>query len=390
MTTTKTLTNKIIILGNGFDISHGLKTTFENFMINYLTKLINQFVNSEIKRDQDLMNYYDLESPFMKLQSVKWRDGDPTKNNVIVSEMILKNSFNHLRDFDNFFKNTTIFFRYTPSIFLQSLIKFDKENGWLDFELCYYDLLIDLTKKNDIVGVRGLNKQMFEIKKELIHYLGHINRDIDLLHKMNSQNFFDFKEEYYSSFDIEDLDENQNVLFLNFNYTNTLRIYNFSRIINISFINIHGELKDNIEDVILGYGNEDHIEYQLLERKNNIEYLKNIKSIYYLRKPYYNRLKSFLDSGDYEVKIIGHSCSLSDKVLLNQIFENKSCKKIELHHFTKKEVNSFFNDSINLSKNFNHKLNLRNIVKNFNKYLIIPQSPFDKFDMIKELYVSGG
>lgn len=381
--------NKIIILGNGFDISHGLKTSFNNFMLNYLKKTLHNLLNSEIQRDSDGLFYYYLKTPLLTLHSIKWNQFDPNINSDSVKSKINSLNTEQLKYFDSYFNDKDIFYRYTPSDFFKSLILFHRINGWLDFELCYYDLLLDLTKKDDIGGVRNLNNQMLEIKRELITYLKHVNEDLKTLSYNTSGLFNDFKRSYYDSFGLDVFKTNQKVLFLNFNYTNTIGIYKFRKPNNVRIINIHGELEDNLDDIILGYGNEDQVEYPLLERKNNTDYLRNIKSIYYLRKPYYNLLKSFLDSGKYEVKIIGHSCGLSDKILLNQIFENNSCLKIELHHFNINEENSFFDNSINLSKNFNHKLNFRNIVEHFNENLTIPQSPLKEFNTIQESYISG-
>ncbi len=36
--------NRIIIIGNGFDLAHGLKTSFYDFLSDYLTKVFNEIL----------------------------------------------------------------------------------------------------------------------------------------------------------------------------------------------------------------------------------------------------------------------------------------------------------------------------------------------------------
>lgn len=38
--------NKLVIIGNGFDLAHGLKTRYSDFLNNVLTELFNEYSNS--------------------------------------------------------------------------------------------------------------------------------------------------------------------------------------------------------------------------------------------------------------------------------------------------------------------------------------------------------
>jgi len=39
--------NRLIIIGNGFDIAHGLKSTFSDFISDYCFNAIHQFLNKK-------------------------------------------------------------------------------------------------------------------------------------------------------------------------------------------------------------------------------------------------------------------------------------------------------------------------------------------------------
>ena len=43
--------NRLIIIGNGFDLAHGLKTSSSDFLLNYLTDSLNNFFKTGIHDD---------------------------------------------------------------------------------------------------------------------------------------------------------------------------------------------------------------------------------------------------------------------------------------------------------------------------------------------------
>ena len=81
---------------------------------------------------------------------------------------------------------------------------------------------------------------------------------------------------------------------------------------------------------IFGFGDELDKRYLEFEDERNNELFKHIKSFEYLKNKNYYRLIRFLESDDYQVQIYGHSCGLSDRTMLNNIFENENCKSNHL------------------------------------------------------------
>jgi hypothetical protein len=117
-------------------------------------------------------------------------------------------------------------------------------------------------------------------------------------------------------------------LFLNFNYTDTISyLVQKSDIYSIS-MSIHGNIKKP-NDIIFGFGDENTNEYREIENSEDV-FLENIKSFKYLKNNNYDKLMGFIDSDHYEVYLLGHSCSVTDRVLLKKIFESPNCITIKI------------------------------------------------------------
>jgi hypothetical protein len=59
------------------------------------------------------------------------------------------------------------------------------------------------------------------------------------------------------------------------------------------------------------------------------EYLRYIKSVLYTRSPSYREVIDFADADKFDIIIYGHSCSNTDRTLLNTLFEHKNCVSIQ-------------------------------------------------------------
>ncbi|MCB0400765.1 MAG: hypothetical protein KDD41_01660, partial [Flavobacteriales bacterium] len=128
-------------------------------------------------------------------------------------------------------------------------------------------------------------------------------------------------------------------------------------------INIHGSIKYK-ENLIFGYGDDTHPKYKEIELINDNNVLSKMKSFKYPTSQNYNQgLIDFIESGLFDVIVVGHSLGISDRVLLKTIFENANCKMITLLHREGKE-----NDPmkwIPLSRHFDNKELMRRKIKPF-------------------------
>jgi hypothetical protein len=167
-------------------------------------------------------------------------------------------------------------------------------------------------------------------------------------------------------------------LLLNFNYTDTVRKlfgkpaedydyedYDCDERPIYDIINIHGELNSKENPIIFGHGDELDEDYRAIERMQDKCFLENIKSIRYNDTINYRRLLGFLYSNPYQVVILGHSCGNFDRTLLNTIFENENCISIKPFYWDKgNNENNYTELMMNISRNFNNKQNMRDIVVN--------------------------
>ncbi|MFT5884850.1 MAG: putative house-cleaning noncanonical NTP pyrophosphatase (MazG superfamily) [Arcticibacterium sp.] len=356
MKTEFTSNNKLIIIGNGFDLAHGLKTSYFHFILNYFNKAIekkkdgNHFhsFNDELF---EISNLYEADEikPFQNLASVReWLKINETKVKV-------KNSF------------------------FQKMINSERSN-WVDIESLFYEEIKRIYEmvENDGVAydthiytkkdihqkfVKKLNHEFEEIKTHLVDYLNTIETGVTSINAIEScliQIWKAVMNEYNKGL-------SKPVHVLNFNYTNTF--FNYSHDQEWLDVNhIHGSLKNQNNPLIFGYGDEKDSYFKKIERLNINAYLNYFKSFGYFRTGNYQKLLNFIEERKFDVLIWGHSCGLSDSVMLKSIFENKNCEKI--HAFYHKwgngeNENDFKSKTMDISRHFDNKELLRATLCNF-------------------------
>lgn len=176
------------------------------------------------------------------------------------------------------------------------------------------------------------------------------------------------------------IDENppENVYFLNFNYTNSLqKILSYpqrKRKITTFHNHIHGEVNNEYNPIIFGFGDEYDESYKEIEKKKDNQFFEHIKSFKYLNTPNYHNLLRFLEADNFQVFIYGHSCGLSDKTMLKQIFEHENCKSIKIFYYKNKEGRDDFEQkTMEISRHFDNKGLMRKLIINKDFSEAIPQ-----------------
>jgi hypothetical protein len=348
--------NRLILIGNGFDLAHSLKTSYKNFLSNYWENIINSIINN--KQNARYGEFNNEQVTISERMPVNHKIGNILEH--------IRQNISHIGFKNNFLK------QLTTKQFLEN---------WVDIEFEYFENLKIIKTKPELLI--KLNSEMKEIKYLLINYLKQI--DIE-----EANNNFKLKRNIgnliYEDFSKQDLTDEvlkyefslhpNEILFLNFNYTNTESIYDepskfLKRETNnekfkISTIHIHGTLKNALDNpIIFGYGDEIDEEYKELEKLNNTMCLDFIKSIAYLDSPNYKKLIRFIDNDYYQILIMGHSCGVSDRTLLNTIFEHKNCCSIKPYYYQIDENNDNYSDLIkNITRNFHNKAIMRERVVN--------------------------
>ena len=339
--------NKLVIIGNGFDLAHGLKTSYKDFVLWYLNE---KFKNKSNHKEDDLIS---------------------------ISTEYVFDEFKSLKDF---FNKIGHHFRidYKDEFFSKILNLLKRTDfNWVDIEKEYFEQVLNMinpflksgTEREinnlNISNLIKLNSSLDIIKKELATYLETIYSNV-----INNSIQITLKK-------IIDKDNtpNQEIMYLNFNYTSTIELYNslLSRS-NFSVNYIHGRLKDEKNPIIFGYGDESNDYFEKIEKMNNNELTRHLKSFAYLQTANYRRLFEFLDKGNFEVYVMGHSLGLSDRLLFNHIFEHEKFNKVQLYFYEYQNekgeiVNDFFQKTQELSRHFklNSKHKMRTKVVPFNE-----------------------
>lgn len=142
--------NRLIIIGNGFDLAHGIKTSFNDFITEYFCEAINAFYN-----------YVEYEDPLLKINFVdpnKHLDGKPNpvnKETVYIDIEKIKNS-----KYINFeFK----------SLLLQNVYNKTSQLQWVDVEMEFFNVLVDTKNNKKLKGVKKLNNELEYLKKDSLN-----------------------------------------------------------------------------------------------------------------------------------------------------------------------------------------------------------------------------
>ena len=409
--------NRIILIGNGFDLAHGIPTSYQSF-INFLwEKIITEIYTCK---------------------TGECFENDDISIDKVPFKMMGGNSFISLKENLNNHRSTMVF----KNTFFETITQKSYIQNWVDIENEYYSILKDLYKKPmSKYSINQLNEDFEKITNYLKDYL--INVEEKFKSQLGKKDFLEkIGSKIYSSFKLKDFNEQsinskvgiefekiekdinylqadkigfeelsddkkriitkigykeskiklrelllsnlaseyfdlmpEHILFLNFNYTSTEDLYKSDEHYDQFGLNyttpyssnhIHGSLKltDN-NPIIFGFGDEIDEEYKALEDLNDNRYLANIKSMKYLESDNYKKLLEYLNSSSYQIFLFGHSCGISDRTLLNTLFEHKNCVSIKPFYYQINPVKDDYSEIVrNISRNFNNKVSMRDKVVN--------------------------
>lgn len=404
--------NRIILIGNGFDLAHSLPTRYEDFIYWYWgqwgqklrscsDKVVQDpFCSFVLKENIGLAGWYLVWSYWYQILL------NPCSNKEL-AEIAMQDK--ELCDFK------------IHSVFFSRICNAIESKGWVDIEREYYELLRNVVLKPEECDytISELNNHLQYILGLLTQYLLSItNVDINCDNQIRQQiygkirkndisisqlpayyDYVDFlinhaddeyqrllyrygidsPNRYFFGEDIKELKRfsnskeieevylrdlilPSNILFLNFNYTGVADLYGSEKVSTV--IHIHGKL-DSPNSMIFGYGDELDDEYKNILNTSNNEYLKNIKSIRYLESSNYRKMLQFIESAPYQVYIMGHSCSNSDRTLLNTLFEHNNCVSIKPYYYQKEDGTDNYLEIVqNISRNFTDMKLMRDRVVN--------------------------
>lgn len=403
--------NRLVLIGNGFDLAHGLKTRYEDFIKWYWSEWGKRLLHGQNKIEEDgLCSFVLNEATGYSSWAMIWGWYYQRINPLVpwdVNEIV-----EHA-------KQDRSLCDFSMCSFLEKICKSIETKKWVDIENEYYRLLTEYAlKEEDEEKVKNLNQQLQLIQDKLTEYLKQINKiEIKPTSEIRSKIYapfkksdiaisgqealaehvkaglaldnkeIDYKLRQYDSMSytsgrvdgymknhpdsneidwevlpIELLLPNQ-IMLLNFNYTNTAQSYCKAGS-RFTVNHIHGKVEEP-KSIIFGYGDEMDKDYQKLKEQIDNEVLHHIKSIRYHEADNCHQMLDFIESEPFQVIIMGHSCGNSDRTLLNTLFEHKNCVSIKPYFYIKGDGSDNHLELIqNISRNFTDMKLMRDRVVN--------------------------
>ena len=342
----------ILIIGNGFDLAHGLPTKYEHFL-----KYVDAF-----KRFKDTC----------KQESVKseWETANEEDKKFILH-------------FANLYEQKTKIFEEIETLILNNVwINYFWEiyrnrgvagkDGWIDFESEISRIIQNLDKArltileninngceygkmtqrqldilNSVFGEPKRNCNSIEFDATAIgHKKERLLKDLNRLTRCLEVYLSNYVEEIVPEVKLPDVDTLDIQYVLSFNYTHTYeRFYDIDKSKKIHYDYIHGETRadSDIDNCNLILGVDEYLEghakdkdnefiqfkifYQRLYKKTGCKYVDWINSIAQFPS-------SYGKSGGaiHNVYIIGHSLDITDKDILSSLINMKSTKTTIFYH----------------------------------------------------------
>ena len=337
--------NNLFILGNGFDLSHGMETRYDHFL--------NYIFEEHIKE----------ESKFNKLLNIpKSADIQDLDSFLTTFEHRFPHRYLIPHDPLATFKEEELGCNFIGELISKKII----EGNWSDIEELYFQII----NKADTQYLNSINTNFENFKIALQEYLR--------IQESKSEKMDSYTRLFTK------LLSTVNSMVVNFNYTNTFEKLYMNDTVGYNkknTIHIHGELFDELNPIVFGYAADDDEVGILLDKGNN--YLANIKRHQYKNSNQERKVKEYLNkTEDINLFIIGHSCGLSDKLILNQILNHPNIISIHILYYENRE--NYFDSHINIYRISNKNNDSYDKVVNFIDSHRIPQI-YDRNENLKSL-----
>lgn len=420
--------NRLIIIGNGFDLAHGMKTGYKDF--------VNGYLRQEIGKHRGGTSPKKTEDKLMSIIPSCFSDNLPPNSNYYYTPSVemLRDEYNdNLTPKQNLDKVRACRYEVKLSPFFDKIIEEIENKNWVDIEYAYYEYLCSLlkkldlsdeedTKKEDTKEIDGLNEEMKCITRKLVEYLqeqedkyedkNDFEMMLEIIRPLRSQEMAVSAEEDWKEFVVQREQEKnkekkfgytrlfysspkyrshdgtdvyklypEKVFLLNFNYTTyieprfrdtlpNLQVGSFDK--DQLVCHIHGDLNDE-NSIIFGYGDDSDEMYKKLLDKNNNRFLENDKTVKYLGSARYRNFLGFIESAPFQVCIMGHSCGVSDRTLLSTIFQHENCVSIKPYFYENGDNDDYYEIIKNISRCFDDKKLMRDRVVNKDYCEPLPQ-----------------
>lgn len=310
--------SKVIIVGNGFDLAHGIKSSYHDFMLYLLKKGIVAASNSQkTQANENGPAYKVFEDELIKVKALKLSNLEQVLPPYL--------QIDDLIDLRNATKSGSVI------VEIKSDVINDYFTNWSDFEESYFKCLMKIIEKNSSSknsSVVKLNKEFTSLRTQLIEYIQQVqlsNGQVDFSTDGAKELLNLLKPEI-----------NNKSIIINFNYTNTAEQYvqKLGMGTSIQMVNIHGNLgKMKYEDeIVFGFDDDEDERFNNIILKEEQKCLEYFKSSLYMTSSSRQTLIGLLYQDYFNVICLGHSLSSSDATILREVFTHTKCRKIEIFY----------------------------------------------------------
>ena len=370
--------NRLLLIGNGFDLAHGLATTYNDFIVWYLKYTFGRAYEEHQYADELIA--IDRKDFFKDLDWRVFKDIDH------YIEFYYQQGFSHLINNTDVFHKGTVYHPFfqvkLKSEFLSHLITTCLTSSWVDIENDFYTQLKQALGERDW---RQKESKLLAINTSMKYIIQFLEQYLNTLPTPPAlEGYQEIFESPILKDDIVTIQLREDAMpeetrALNFNYTSTVENY-FAKArplyseLDFEVNYIHGQIGDSKNPFIFGFGDELDEHYAKMDIENMRGFKEYIKTFWYLRTSNYHNLIRFIDAADFQVFILGHSCGLSDRTMLNMIFEHDHCKSIKIFYYQGKNGRNNFKElSHDISKHFNNKAIMRKKIVPLDKSFAMPQ-----------------
>jgi hypothetical protein len=179
-----TAMNRIILIGNGFDLAHGLKTSYSDFIADYWTRFAQAYLHSEggVPYEDELVKLENTNGP--KGGYDAWSDATYERDALGIAFIDFVKDVESTTSYRGFKSLIETAMSKGLNIALSFKSRFFKEinldladQKWVDIENVYYRLLKELHGRNAKEELVKLNEDLTTVKRELAEYLSRIQNE---------------------------------------------------------------------------------------------------------------------------------------------------------------------------------------------------------------------
>lgn len=321
---------KVLLIGNGFDIAHGLPTQYKEFI-----EFVRKF-NMMYEINEGDSNFLIRNEKYMKVLITLFQANDRKSSDFIkqfrkytVDNIWIRHFWNVMHDRGE----NWIDFEKEISTVVRKIERLYREqpdvNGVLESLDGFEEFKIDLEQRISELGSSGIREIKYE-EKGIDYYMEKLD---ELIRAFELYLTFYVADIYIDkpNPDILSLELGEEDSIISFNYTDTYnRVYVNNKVEDVHFIHGKADINNTIDTNNMVIGIDEYLTEEEEKADKNLKYLGFRKYFQRIVKgtdaSYKNIFKNVRNDDTIELYIFGHSLDVTDRDILKEIILNPNVK----------------------------------------------------------------